>query len=169
MGNRGYSEYRPGWKPIRNVKVWCKTCGAEYLDSDWFPMARKQLHTWECPDGLMPPEPFRFSEAGNKLPTGDRVNDRPYMWENLRPKKTAWHSKIPDSNALNKAVNKLKFVGDHEDRMEEECECEESNRDCLKADAEYYADPGAYPDCPGLVWSARAVLKRLGGPRLTSW
>jgi hypothetical protein len=78
-------------------------------------------------------------------------------------KKKAWHSKIQDNNALNKAVNKLMFVADHEDRMEEECECIESDRGCLKADAEFYAEPGMFQDCPGLVRSARAVLKRLKG------
>jgi hypothetical protein len=140
------------------MKVWCKTCGAEYLDSVFMPV--RQLHTWECPDGLMPPEEFSFWAAGNKLPTGDRVPHQPYMAENVRPKK-ATRSKNP--------LDRLMFTGDHEDRMADECECTESNRDCLKADAEFYAEPGAFPDFPGIGISARAVLKRLGGPRLTSW
>ncbi len=60
-------------------------------------------------------------------------------------------------------LERLAFTQDHWDRMEDRCTCPPygENWDCLRADAQHYVHPLGPEDVPGLVRSARAVLRIL--------
>ncbi len=66
-------------------------------------------------------------------------------------------------NQLEQVLARRPFALDHFDRMEDKCTCPPygPNWDCLRVDAQYYMYALGPEEVPGLVRSARAVLKLL--------